>query len=62
MNWTFLRPCGGDPGMYWTLEKLYQLFPAYAGVIPSATVSVISAMTFPRPRGGDPTMLSHTKG
>ena len=36
------------------LWDLFSLFPAHAGVIPSAFVGMSAASTFPRTRGGDP--------
>ena len=36
------------------LTEEEQLFPAYAGVIPSRTWSSLSDRSFPRIRGGDP--------
>ena len=34
--------------------NLLTLFPAYAGVIPDAELTVTKLTTFPRTRGGDP--------
>ena len=36
------------------LTEEEQLFPAYAGVIPSVTHGASFTLTFPRTRGGDP--------
>ena len=38
------------------LWDLFSLFPAYAGVIPAATINELRQASFPRIRGGDPAM------
>ena len=38
--------------------KLRMLFPAYAGVIPGEQNKKAPALSFPRLRGGDPSVLS----
>ena len=40
------------------LRDLFSLFPAYAGVILSRYLRLLSIGTFPRIRGGDPIRLS----
>ena len=39
------------------LRDLFSLFPAYAGVIPSAVLVRDFHLPFPRIRGGDPLMI-----
>ena len=39
------------------LWDLFSLFPAHAGVIPFNLCLHVDAFTFPRTRGGDPTLL-----
>lgn len=34
---------------------VHELFPAHAGVIPRSSLGFMPLLTFPRPRGGDPT-------
>ena len=36
------------------LRDLFSLFPAYAGVILSRLKQLVTRLTFPRIRGGDP--------
>ena len=45
------------------LRDLFSLFPAYAGVIPSVkTWSSSNNRTFPRIRGGDPSIMDGLQG
>ena len=39
------------------LRDLFSLFPAYAGVIPTARLAGRPQETFPRIRGGDPRLI-----
>ena len=43
------------------LWDLFSLFPAHAGVIPRRAQSIRACRTFPRTRGGDPTVQNTTR-
>ena len=56
MNNAFPRTCGGDPVPDYQFSSSLVLFPACAGVILKSERRINHEKTFPRMRGGDPSV------
>ena len=58
----FPRIRGGDPIGVTTTQRMIELFPAYAGVIPYTIGRFEYEEAFPRIRGGDPNLKKRWMG